>query len=571
MKNMPFDGIVTKAITEELQTELANGKLTKIHQPTATELVLTVRNNRMNHVLLMSIHPNYARVHLTEDTYQNPPEPPMFCMVLRKHLSGAFLESIEQIDMERVILFKFKARNEIGDITYKTLVVEIMGRHSHVILIDPEKKTIIDSMKHVPMSQNRYRTILPGSVYKFPPEQNKVHPLKIDDDLFIRRLDFNAGKMHQQIVNLLTGVSPFIAKELVHRAGLGDEDVYRQVFKSFQHQLQTKDYHPAIYTAPKEEFHVLTIESLRDESESYPSTSQMLDAFYSGKAERDRVAQQAKDLSRFIKNELNKNKRKLKKHKQTIKKAQKADEYQKLGELLTAHMHLAKTGDTEIVVVDYYDPEQNEMTITLDPNKTPNENAQEFFKRYRKLSTSKTIIEKEIVKTEAEMAYFEQLLQQIDDASISDVEEIREELREEGYLKKRRKARKKNKTKRPLPEEFRSSEGITILVGKNNRQNEYVTMKMAHRDDIWLHTKDIPGSHVVIREKNPTETTLLEAAELAAYFSQAKESSSVPVDYTKIRHVRKPNGAKPGFVTYDNQKTLFVTPAKSIVKKLKSF
>lgn len=571
MKNMPFDGIVTKAITEELQTELSNGKLTKIHQPTATELVLTVRNNRENHVLLMSIHPSYARVHLTEDTYQNPQEPPMFCMVLRKHLSGAFLESIEQIDMERVILFKFKARNEIGDIAYKTLVVEIMGRHSHVILIDPEKKTIIDSMKHVPMSQNRYRTILPGSAYKFPPEQNKVNPLEIDDDLFIKRLDFNAGKMHQQIVNLLTGVSPFIAKELVHRAGLGDENVYRQVFKSFQWQLQTKDYHPAIYKTPKEDFHVLAINSLLHESESYPSTSQMLDAFYSGKAERDRVAQQAKDLSRFIKNELNKNRRKLKKHKQTIKKAQKAEEYQKLGELLTAHMHLAKAGDSEIVVVDYYDPEQKEMTITLDPNKTPNENAQEFFKRYRKLSTSKNIIEKEIVKTEAEMAYFEQLLQQIEDASISDVEEIREELREEGYLKKRRKPKKKNKPNRPLPEEFRSSEGTVILVGKNNRQNEYVTMKMAHRDDIWLHTKDIPGSHVVIRDKNPNETTLLEAAELAAYFSQAKESSSVPVDYTKVRHVRKPNGAKPGFVTYDNQKTLFVTPAKSIVKELKSF
>lgn len=565
---MPYDGIVTKAVTEELQSELINGKLNKIHQPTDTELVLTIRNNRTNHVLLLSIHPMYARLHLTEDSYQNPKEPPMFCMVLRKHLSGAILESIEQIDMERIILFKFKARNEIGDVSYKTLAVEIMGRHSHIMLIDPEKDNIIDSMKHVPMAQNRYRTILPGSEYKLPPQQDKLNPLVIDDTSFIKRLDFNAGKMHQQIVQLLVGVSPFMAKELVYQAGLGSSDKYRKVFKTFQKQLNNRLYQPAIYRTPKEDFHVLPIIAFDQEKIEFSSISQMLDSFYSGKAERDRVHQQAKDLSRFIKNELNKNERKMKKHLQTIKKAKNATKYQKQGELLTAHMHLASKGDKTITVVDYYDPDQKELTIHLDPNKTPNENAQHFFKRYRKLSTSKKIIEKEIIKTKEEIAYFEQLLQQIDSASMEDVEEIRDELREEGYLKKRSKQKKKKKTK-PTPEEYRSSDGQIILVGKNNRQNEYVTIKMAHRDDTWLHTKDIPGSHVVIRTKEPSEETLLEAAQLAAYFSKAKESSSVPVDYTKIRHVRKPNGAKPGFVTYDNQKTLFVTPSQAIVKKLK--
>lgn len=566
---MPFDGIVAKAVTEELKDKLVNGKLNKIHQPTDSELVLTFRNNRKNHALLISLHPTYARLHLTNDTYQNPKEPPMFCMVLRKHLSGAYLEEIEQVNMERVILLKFKARNEIGDISYKTLAIEIMGRHSHVILVEPDNKKIIDSMKHVSIAQNRYRTILPGSDYKFPPEQDKLNPLTINSDEFINKLDFNAGKIDQQIVNLLVGVSPFIAKELTYQAGLSSEAKYQEVFNNFQTQLKNEDYSPTIYREAKEDFHVLRMTSKPESTEKFTSTSEMLDEFYSGKAERDRVKQQAKDLSRFIKNELNKNERKLKKHKQTINKAEKAQEYQKQGELLTAHMHLASKGDKEITVVDYYDPEQQEITIKLDPNKTPNENAQSFFKRYRKLSTSIKVIRKEIIKTEAEITYFEQLIQQIDDASVDDVEEIREELREQGYLKRRTKQKKQKKIKKPMPEEYRSTDGTTILVGKNNRQNEYVTTKMGHRDDTWLHTKDIPGSHVVIRELEPSETTLLEAAQLAAYYSKAKDSSSVPVDYTKIRHVRKPNGAKPGFVTYDNQQTLFVTPSKEIIKQLK--
>lgn len=566
---MPFDGIVTKAVTEELTSELINGKLTKIHQPTDSELILTIRNNQKNHRLLLSIHPTYARLHLTEETYQNPKEPPMYCMVLRKHLSGAFLEEIEQIEMERIIFLKFKARNEIGDISYKTLVIEIMGRHSHIMLIDPDNNNIIDSMKHVPLSQNRYRTILPGSTYKLPPDQDKYDPLSITSEEFVNRLDFNAGKMDQQIVNLFTGVSPFIAKELTNQIGLGSESVYKDVFDAFQTKLKTRDYEPSIYRGVKEDFHVLPITGESNNQETFTTTSGMLDAFYSGKAERDLVKQQAKDLSRFIKNERSKNERKLKKHKQTIKKAEKAKEYQKKGELLTAHMHMAKTGDTEITVVDYYDPEQKEMEIKLDPNKTPNENAQTFFKRYRKLSTSMKIITKEITKTEAEIAYFEQLLQQVEDASLDDVEEIREELREQGYLKRKTKSKKKKKKTKPMPEEFRASDGTTILVGKNNRQNEHVTMKMANRNDTWLHTKDIPGSHVVIREEKPSEETLLEAAQLAAYYSKAKESSSVPVDYTEIRHVRKPNGAKPGFVTYDNQKTLFVTPNLKVIKNLK--
>lgn len=566
---MPFDGIVTRAVTEELNQEIIPGKITKIHQPTLTELVLTVRSQRKNHTLLLSIHPTYARIQLTKDTYTNPQEPPMFCMVLRKYLSGAIIEDIEQYGMERIVTFSIRSRNEIGDITQKKLIVELMGKHSNVMLIDKEKGNIIDSMKHVSMAQNRHRTILPGQEYKLPPMQDKLNPLEIDGETFVKKLDFNSGKLETQIVSNLIGFSPFIAKEIVSRANLGVATRYGDEFIDLQLQILDNRYTPVIYRNKKEDFHVLPITAFTGEQEAFTSTNEMLDQFYSGKAERDRVKQQAKDLYRFIKNELNKNERKMKKHLQTMKKAEGADRYQKLGELLTAHLHLVSKGDTSVTVIDYYDPEQMEVNIDLNPNKTPSENAQSFYKKYQKLKTSKQMIEKEMVKTQKEINYLEQLLQQIDVASEADIDEIRDELRHEGYLKRQAKGKKKNKPKKPAPEEFIATDGTQILVGKNNIQNEYVTTKIAHRDDIWLHTKDIPGSHVVVRSKEPSDETLLEAAHLAAYFSKSQGSASVPVDYTKIRHVKKPNGAKPGYVIYDNQKTLFVTPTKKITNQLK--
>ncbi|RDW17895.1 Rqc2 family fibronectin-binding protein [Oceanobacillus chungangensis] len=568
---MPFDGIVTRAVTDELKQTIVPGKINKIYQPTATEIILTIRSQGKNHTLLLSIHPTYARFHLTDDTYVNPQEAPMFCMVLRKHLSGATIEEIEQNGMERIVTFKIRTRNEIGDIGQKLLVIELMGKHSNVMLVDEEKGNIIDSLKHVSMAQNRYRTILPGQQYILPPAQNKLNPLLTDGEDLIKKLDFNAGKLDSQIVTHLDGFSPFIAREIVSRAGLGSGNIYAEKYMEIRTQLIENHYTPAIYRNKKEEFHVIALQSFNGEIIKFDSVNNMLDTFYSGKAERDRVKQQAKDLSHFIKNEKNKNERKMKKHLQTIKKAAEADRYQKKGELLTANMHLVSKGDKSIAVIDYYDPQQSEITIELNPNKTPSENAQGFFKTYQKLKTSKKIIEQEIIKNQEEIDYLEQLLQQIDVASVEDIEEIREELREEGYLKKQGKQRKqKNKPKNPVPEKFISADGTEILVGKNNKQNEYVTMKLGHRDDTWLHTKDIPGSHVIIRSKEPSEETLLEAAELAAFFSKSQNSSAVPVDYTKIRHVKKPNGAKPGFVTYDNQKTLFVTPSNETVERLRN-
>ncbi len=565
---MAFDGVVTRAVIHELNQEILNGRINRIFQPTDTEVAMTIRNNRKNYSLLFSIHPSYARFHLTNDDYRNPGDPPMFCMVLRKYLSGAILIKINQDHLERVIYFTFKTRNEIGDMSEMTLVMELMGRHSNLILLNEDKETILDSIKHIPSYLNRHRTILPGALYITPPSQDKLNPLKITGEDFVKKIDFNSGKLDQQIVQTLSGISPLLAKEIVYRTELGAQAAYVNSFGELQKALINNDYKPIIYKAKREDYHVFPMTHLNVEQEIFSSVNKMLDHFYSGKAERDRVKQQAKDLYRFLTNEVKKNERKLKIHRKTMKKAEGADFYQKQGELLTANMHLVTKGDKSVKVLDYYDPDQNEITIQLKSDETPSENAQRFFTRYRKLVNSKNIVKKEIHKTIHEINYLRNLLQQVEIARENDIEEIRDELKEQGYLKKQ-KRRKRKKHLKPKPDEFESSDGTTILVGRNNNQNEYVTHKIAHRDDIWLHTLNIPGSHVVIRSNNPSENTITEAAELAAFYSQARMSASVPVDYTQIRHVKKPSGAKPGYVTYDNQKTIHVTPSEDKIKKLK--
>ena len=566
---MSFDGVVTKAVTEELRNLLTNGRIIKIYQPTSTEILITFRNKRKNIVLIISIHPTYARLHITEQEFKNPKEPPMFCMVLRKHLTGSILEKIEQNGLERMITFKLKVRDEIGDLSYKYLVVELMGKHSNVILLDEHKKKVLDSLKHVPSFQNRYRTILPGSEYKLPPKQFKQNPLCIDGNDFIKVLDFNSGKIDHQIVNAFFGISPLLSKEIVHRAFLGSEDDYKQAFLEMQNTIIEKKYSPTIYFEKKEMFHVIPITFIKaKKKQTFYTTNEMLDHYYSGKAERDRVKQQTKDLQRFLKNELKKNERKQLIHERTIKKSNKASTYQKFGELITAHMHLINQGDSQIEVVDYYNPNQNKVIIELNQDKSPSENAQQYFTKYRKLQTSKKMAEKELNKTKQEIDYLNQLLQQLEQANEDDIEEIRDELREEGYLRRQRKKRKV--PKQPSPEQFISSDGTIIYVGKNNKQNEYVTHHLAHREDLWLHTKQIPGSHVVIRSTNPNEETIKEAAQLAAYYSKARHSSSVPVDYTKIKYVKKPKGAKLGFVTYDQQKTIYITPEVQMIEKLRN-
>ncbi len=571
MIEMVFDGVVTRAIAHELDRKLSSGRVLKIYQPTETELLFTIRQYGENKQLLLSAHPSYARIHVTEDQYDNPREPTMFCMMLRKHLGGSFIESVEQIENERILHIHFQTKNEIGDLSVKKLVVELMGKHSNIILVDQDRQLILDSIKHISGAQNRHRSILPGNEYISPPSQNKVNPINVDEEMFIRKLDFNAGKLDQQIVQTFMGISPLLANEIIYQARLGNLDDYKQAFKKIISPIRENEYVPQILHDNKSRFYVLDLESYSGEKKRFNSVSEMLDTYYSGKAERDRVKQKAGDLIRFLTNEVKKNQRKLLKLDKTLEEAEHADRYQRDGELLTAHMHLVRKGDKQVEVTDYYDPNQVTRTIKLNEHKTPSENAQAFFKKYHKLKKSKQMVEEEKKKANEEIVYLEEIIEQINSAREQDIEEIREELQEQGYLKKKSgKGKPKKKTTKPEPETFYASDGTIILVGKNNKQNEYLTNRIARKNEIWLHTKDIPGSHVVIRSTDPSAGTLHEAAQLAANFSKSKNSSSVPVDYTLIRHVKKPNGAKPGFVIYENQKTLFVTPDKAFISKLKN-
>ncbi|WP_188205751.1 Rqc2 family fibronectin-binding protein [Alkalibacillus aidingensis] len=566
---MPFDGIVTRAVTHELKENIEGGRIQKIYQPTDSEIIINVRKQGNNHNLLISTHSSYARIHLTNQKYTNPKEPPMFCMVLRKYLAAGFIDSIEQVDLERIIHISVRSKDEIGDEKNKTLIIELMGKHSNAILVDPERHVILDSLKHVSPAQNRHRAILPGQTYITPPEQGKLNPLTLDGETFVKKLDFNQGKLEQQMLRLLMGCSPVVTQSLAQQAYLGTNDTYIKVFDQFQQQLTNHQYMPRIFTGQNEDFHVLENVALEGDESHFSNVNEMIDTFYKGKAERDRVKNQTHDIMRLLKNEKSKNERKIDKQQKTLKKAEKADEYQKYGELLTAHLHLVKPGDETVDVVDYYDPDQQQITIELNPNKSPSENAQHYFKQYHKLKKSKEVVLVEIEKAKREIEYLERLIQQLEQAREDDIEDIREELQEEGYLKQKQTKNKKKKKKQLSPDRYRASDGTEIYVGRNNKQNEFVTNRLANKNDIWLHTKDIPGSHVIIRSHDPNETTILEAAQIAAYYSKAKLSSSVPVDYTYVKHVKKPNGAKPGYVIYDNQHTIYVTPDEKLINQLK--
>lgn len=565
---MSFDGLITRAITHELQG-LVGGRITKIYQPGEAELVLHIRSQGKNHKLLLSAHPAYARVQLTEALQNNPKEPPMFCMLMRKHSEGAVVEAITQVDMERIIHIDFRTRDELGDEVTRRLIIEIMGRHSNIILVDPATQTIIDGIKRVSHAISQYRQVYPGATYIAPPAQHKQNPLHTDKQAFIAGFDYNRGRLDKQIVQRFTGLGPTIAKEIVHRAGISTRDKLWEAFAQVMENAKQHAYAPTITkTAGKSLFSLWPLKHVSGESRHYGTMSECLEHFFYGKAERDRVRQQTGDLIRKLKNEIDKNEKKIAILTDELKSAEQAETWRIYGELITAYMHQIKRGDTEATVTNYYDEEAPEITIKLDPLLTPSENAQRYFKKYNKLKTSKKWNAEQIDKAKSDKAYLESVLVQLENSTLREVEQIREELAEEGWLRGPAKKQKRKKKEVPAPLSIQASDGTPILVGRNNKQNDYLTHQLARATDTWLHTKDIPGSHVVIRSKNVSDEALREAAILAAYHSKARESSQVPVDFTLVKHVKKPSGARPGFVIYEQQQTLYVTPDEEIVQRL---
>lgn len=559
---MAFDGFFTHAVVHELDQTLATGRVTKVNQPYPAELIMTIRAHRHNYSLLLSANPTYPRMQITQIAYQNPAVPSNFAMTMRKYLEGAILESIEQVDNDRIIKMNFKTRDELGDQQRLVLVIEIMARHSNVSLVNEKNHKIIDTIKHVGSDQNRVRLLLPGATFVMPPKQDKVNPYlpnQIYTDLVRKDLDEN--ELAKQLQARYQGLGRQSAQELARELQASSD--LPTTYHTFLKQFENPD--PVIYddNNGKRQFAAFLPSNIKEEQLThYDTLSVMLDAFYAQKAERDRSKELAGQVLKVLHNELKKDRRKVKKLKQQLEDAAKADYYRIRGEILTTYLGKLTAGMTEITLPNFYD-DNKPLKIKLDPELSPSRNAQKYFTKYDKLKTSVDYVKEQLKLANDEINYLANIESQIDLASPADIQEIRLELQQQGYIKqKRQKSKKRRKVRVSKPEEFHTSNGTTVLVGKNNLQNDRLSFKIANKNDIWLHVKDIPGSHVIIRDSDPDEQTLLEAAQLAAYFSKGRNSDNVPVDYLPAKRLHKPNGAKPGFVTFTGQKTLYVTPHK---------
>ena len=548
---MSFDGFFLHHMTEELRQELLYGRIQKINQPFEQELVLQIRSNRQNHKLLLSAHPVFGRIQLTNTSFENPAVPNTFIMVMRKYLQGATIESIEQIDNDRVLEISVSNKNEIGDNVAATLIIEIMGKHSNIILMDKASGNIIEAIKHVGFSQNSYRTILPGSSYVTPPQTDKRNPFTISDEKLFEILH-TEDLSTRSLQNLFQGLGRDTAAELSQRLTSDKLKIFRAFFtSSTQATLTSKSFTPILFA---------------DSQKKFPSLSQLLDAFYQDKAERDRVNQQASELIHRVENELEKNRKKLKKQEQELVATENAEEFRQKGELLTTFLHQVPNNQDQVELDNYYISEK--ITIVLDKALTPNQNAQRYFKKYQKLKEAVKHLTGLIEETKETIQYLESVETALSQANLTEIAEIREELIQTGFIRRRQREKIQ---KRKKPEKYLSTDGQTvILVGRNNLQNDELTFKMAKKEELWFHAKDIPGSHVVITGNlQPSDEVKTDAAELAAYFSKARLSNLVQVDMIEVKKLNKPTGGKPGFVTYTGQKTLRVTPDEAKIKSMK--
>ncbi|MCK1234566.1 NFACT RNA binding domain-containing protein [Streptococcus uberis] len=548
---MSFDGFFLHYLTEELSDKLLNGRIQKVNQPYERELVLGVRNHRQNFKVLISAHPVFGRIQLTDSNFQNPQVPNTFTMIMRKYLQGAVIESFKQIDNDRIIEIGVSNKNEIGDDIKATLIIEIMGKHSNIILVDRNQNKIIESIKHVGFTQNSYRTILPGSTYIEPPKTGAKNPFTIEDEPLFEILQ-TQDLSPKNLQKLFQGLGRDTANQLAERLTTDKLKAFRQFFKQEVSPHLTQNAFSAV--------------PFSDSGQSFEQLSELLDYYYLEKAERDRVSQQASDLIHRVQNELDKNRLKLRKQEAELKATENAEDFRQKGELLTTYLSLVPNNKKSVTLDNYYTGEP--LTISLDLALSPNQNAQRYFKKYQKLKEAVKHLSGLIEETKQSIHYFESVEYNLSQANLDEIEDIREELVQAGFMK-RRATDKRHKRKKP--EQYLASDGKTIiLVGRNNLQNEELTFKMAKKGELWFHAKDIPGSHVIIKDNlNPSDEVKTDAAELAAYFSKGRYSNLLQVDMIEAKKLHKPSGAKPGFVTYTGQKTLRVTPEKEKIDQMK--
>jgi len=583
---MPFDGITVNAVKQELETLLEGSRVDRVFQPEKETIIIRFRSRKGNYNLLLSCRADAARVHLIDVKPENPPQPPVFCMVLRKHLENGTLTDVNQPGLERILTLRFESINDAGTLRHLALHCEIMGKHSNMTLVDEDTGIILDGAKRFTSEFNRYREILPGIPYVLPPKQNKQSLLHMSDEEFRERiLSFPLGKKLRNILlDIMEGFSPLLCQEVVFRAGLAQDTIldacgeyeltrlWRELVE-IKEGLAAGSFCPTLVRQNSAFIEYYPFDLLQFDSntkEHFRTVNDALLLFFQTKETLRRINNLRHKLERIVNSQIKKAANKLALLEQELEEAGSAEEDRVAGELITANIHRLSRGERVLEATNFYDPEQKEIRISLDPSLTPSQNAQRYFKRYRKAAVKIQKAAEYIAETRKDLDYLDSIsLAVIQADSLRELEEIREELVQQGFIRPDHK-KKPALSKAPGFLTYRSSDDFLIFVGKNNRQNDFLTLKVAKHEDMWFHAKDMPGAHVIVKAEGKTipETTLAEAAMLAAYYSRGKLSGNVPVDYTRKEHVRKPKGAKPGFVIYDHHSTIYVTPLEEKVQKL---
>ena len=584
---MPFDAIFLSAVADELRAQTLTCRVDKVQQPERDTVILHLRAPGMSARLLLSASTNHPRAHLSTRSFENPAQPPMFCMLLRKHLVGGRLSAITQPPMERLLDFSFDCTDELGESVQKHLILELMGRNSNLILTDGTGR-VLDCLRRVDFEMSAERQLLPGLYYRLPPTQGKRSPFETDTDTLAQLLCAQTGQKQFDawLLDTFGGISPLLCRELAFRI-FGDvdtdiaalsQDAKRQAAVSLHEQFSAlADGKKAPVLLVKQDrpwdFTCIPIAQYGGfvRCELQQGFSQLLDSFYGERDHAERLRQKTQAVRKLLTNLCNRTARKLALQKKELAGTYDRERLRRLGDIVTANLHAIARGQSRLRAVDFYDPDMQEIDIPLNPALSPQQNAAKFYKDYQKAKTAERVLTGQIARGETELDYLESVLEALSRAeSERDIQQIRAELADGGYLREQTQ-KKRMKLPPAKPMQFRSTEGYTILAGRNNQQNDMLTTKLAEKGDIWLHAQKIHGSHVIIvcAGRTPSDETVTEAMTLAAYYSQSREGQNVPVDYTRVKNVKKPNGAKPGMVVYDRYATGYVTPDAALVEKLK--
>lgn len=573
---MPLDAVVIHAIREELQNELIGARIDKVQMPERDVLLLSVRGNAGNRKLLLSANTGSARVQFTENSYENPTEPPMFCMLMRKHLVGARIQSISQPDFDRLLIMDLSVRDEMGVLSEKKLVLELMGRASNIILVD-DKGNIIDCIRRADFGENAVRRLLPGMIYRRPLLQDKTPFFHSAEEQFteLGSQCASSANPEKSIMESFSGLSPMVSRELVYRCH-GQMEFLPEAMSALRESVLQSELEPIVLMREGKpfDFSYMRISQYGDqvELENYPSFSELLDAFYSQRDHAESMRRKSRDLLHKTKSARDRTQRKLNARRQEMEKADNREQIRKEADLITANIYKLKKGMASFSCEDFYEPDCPECVILLDPLKSPQQNAAQKYKEYNKLKNAREHLTKLIEENTAQLYYLNSVLDEIERSeSERDLAEIRRELISTGYLRTKKNARRE-KVRSQGPMTFKSDDGFRILVGRNNAMNDELSTKKARRSDYWLHTKSVHGSHVIIvcEDQTPPPRTVEQAASIAVYYSQARAGGKTPVDFTMVRNLKKPSGAMPGFVIYHVYETILAEPDEALVMRLKT-